>query len=426
MRNFQPGARHPDIEFLQLGLNRAGYELGAVDGAFSVRTGAALEQFRRDRGQEGGPDITASDWRALGPFLVGYVRHTAQVGDTMMQLARRFHTVVEAIATANPGVRPERLQIGQKLVIPLGFPVVPTNVRFTSNVLRYVLQGLTARYPLIRRERLGQSVWGQELSALRFGEGPRRVSYNASHHGNEWITTPILLKFLEEYAAAYAETGTIGGMAARPLFDASTLYLVPMVNPDGVDIAIGAANEGPNYEYATYLAESYPSISFPTDWKANARGVDLNLQYPAGWERAKEIKFGQGVRFPGPRDYVGTAPLSEPESRALYDYTLAHAFQFTMSYHSQGQVIYWQYLDHLPKGSREIGETLSALSGYTLEETPYESGHAGYKDWFIKHFDRPGYTIEVGLGENPLPISQFDQIYRDNVGMLAVGLVIEG
>lgn len=141
---------------------------------------------------------------------------------------------------------------------------------------------------------------------------------------------------------------------------------------------------------------------------------------------AKEIKFGQGFRFPGPRDYVGSAPLSEPESRALYDYTLAHDFQLTMSYHSQGQVIYWQYLDYLPKNSREIGETLSALSGYALEETPHESGHAGYKDWFIQSYDRPGYTIEVGLGESPLPLSQFDQIYRDNAGMLAVGLVIAG
>ncbi|MCL2842067.1 MAG: M14 family metallopeptidase [Oscillospiraceae bacterium] len=426
MRNFQPGAKHPDIDFFQLGLTRAGYEPGAVDGIFGSGTGAALEQFRRDRGITGGPDLTEADWRALGPFLVGYVRHTVQAGDTMAELAPRFRTTVEAIAAANPGIRPEHLQIGQRLVIPLGFPVVPTNVRFTSNVLRYVLQGLTARHPLIRRESLGQSVWGQELAVLRFGEGPRQISYNAAHHGNEWITTPVLLKFLEEYAIAYADSGTIGGMAARPLFDASTLHLVPMVNPDGVDIATGAADVGANYEYATYLTESYPSIPFPTGWKANARGVDLNLQYPAGWERAKEIKFGQGVRFPGPRDYVGTAPLSEPESRALYDYTLAHDFRLTMSYHSQGQIIYWQYLDYLPEGSREIGETLSALSGYALEETPYESGHAGYKDWFIQHANRPGYTIEVGLGESPLPLNQFDQIYRDNVGMLAVGLVIEG
>jgi len=195
-----------------------------------------------------------------------------------------------------------------------------------------------------------------------------------------------------------------------------------MVNPDGVDIATGARNSGPDFTYATYLAQNYPHIPFPSGWKANARGVDLNLQYPAGWELAKEIKFSQGFRLPGPRDYVGRSELSEAESRALYDYTLRQDFHLTLSYHSQGQVIYWQYLDHLPPGSRALGERFAALSGYALEETPYESGHAGYKDWFIKHFDRPGYTVEVGLGESPLPLSQFDEIYADNVEMLAAAL----
>lgn len=245
MRNVQPGANHPDIEFLQLGLTRAGYDPGAADGIFGARTGAALEQFRRDRGLGNSPGFTAADWQALGPFLVGYVRHTVQTGDTMAQLAPRFRTTVEAIAVANPGIRPEHLQIGQKLVIPLGFPVVPTNIRFTSTVLRYVLQGLVARYPLIRRERLGQSVWGQELSVLRFGEGPRQISYNGSHHGNEWITTPVLLKFLEEYANAQAAGNTVGGMAARPLFDASTLHLIPMLNPDGVDFIKNLVRRNP-------------------------------------------------------------------------------------------------------------------------------------------------------------------------------------
>ncbi|MCL2368937.1 MAG: M14 family metallocarboxypeptidase [Oscillospiraceae bacterium] len=302
--------------------------------------------------------------------------------------------------------------------------MVPTNVPFTSLVLEQTLETLLAQYPLIRRESIGQSVGGRDIPVLLFGEGPREVSYNAAHHGNEWITTPVLLQFLEEYARAQAEGGRVGDLDAGRLYAASTLHLVPMVNPDGVDIATGATHSGPDFEYATYLAQTNNGVPFPEGWKANARGVDLNLQYPAGWERAREIKFSQGFRLPGPRDYVGSAPLSEPESRALYDYTLQHDFQLTLSYHSQGRVIYWQYLDYLPPGSREIGEIFATLSGYALEETPYESGHAGYKDWFIKHFDRPSYTIEVGLGENPLPLAQFDEIYSDNVGMLAVGLVI--
>ena len=92
------------------------------------------------------------------------------------------------------------------------------------------------------------------------------------------------------------------------------------------------------------------------------------------------------------------------------------------SYHTQGEVIYWQFLDYLPARSEEIGRAFAAASGYELAETPYESSFAGYKDWFIQRFDRPGYTIEAGRGESPLPLSQFPEIYADNVGILTLGM----
>jgi len=426
MREFPPGAKHPDIDLIQLALGRAGYSLGAIDGTLSPRTQTALARFRGDRCLPPVSGISEGDWRALAPFLVGYVIREARPGDSLPQLAAEFRTTASAIQTANPGLLEREPSLGERLIIPLDFPVVPTQVRFTSLALGYVLQGLLARYPQISREIIGQSVAGCGLSVLRFGLGPGAVGMSAAHHGNEWITTPVLLKFLEEYAKAQAEGSTVGGLPARELYTASTLQLVPMVNPDGVDIASGARDSGPDFEYATYLSQNYPHIPFPDGWKANGRGVDLNLQYPAGWERAREIKFAQDFRLPGPRDYVGGGPLSEPESQALYDYTLRQTFQMILSYHSQGQVIYWQYLDFLPEKSREIGEIFATLSGYALEETPYESGHAGYKDWFIAHFDRPGYTIEVGLGENPLPLEQFDEIYADNVALLAASLVLSG
>ena len=88
-----------------------------------------------------------------------------------------------------------------------------------------------------------------------------------------------------------------------------------------------------------------------------------------------------------------------------------------LAYHTQGEVIYWQFGPEVP-GARELGERLAQVSGYTLADTPYESSFAGYKDWFIQQFRRPGYTVEVGMGDNPLPISQFDKIYRDNLGIL--------
>jgi g-D-glutamyl-meso-diaminopimelate peptidase len=147
-------------------------------------------------------------------------------------------------------------------------------------------------------------------------------------------------------------------------------------------------------------------------------GVDLNLQYPACWLQAREIKFAQGYTRPAPRDYVGRFPLSQREARVLADYTEAIDPALVLAYHTQGKVIYWQFSDVFVPGARELGEKLAQVSGYALEDTPYESAFAGYKDWFIQYFRRPGFTIEVGAGENPLPLEQFDEIYRDNLGIL--------
>ena len=146
--------------------------------------------------------------------------------------------------------------------------------------------------------------------------------------------------------------------------------------------------------------------------------MDLNLQFPAGWLRAREIKFSQGYSRPAPRDYVGRAPLSQRESRALAGYTEYIDPALVLAYHTQGEEIYWSFLDYEVPGARELGERLAAVSGYTLAQPAPGSSYAGYKDWFIKDFRRPGYTVEAGTGINPLPLSQFDRIYQDNLGLL--------
>ena len=108
----------------------------------------------------------------------------------------------------------------------------------------------------------------------------------------------------------------------------------------------------------------------------------------------------------------------------MYDFTLSLSPDLILAYHTQGEVIYWKYLDFEPASSRAIADTFAAVSGYSVEDTPYTSGFAGYKDWFIRDFNRPGYTIEAGRGTNPLPISQFDKIYADNLGILVYGALV--
>ena len=297
--------------------------------------------------------------------------------------------------------------------------IVPTNVPMTSQLCEETILALTAKYPFCRSEELATTAFGRKIRTLVIGNGPRKVIYSAAHHANEWITTPVLLKFVEDFAEALENGGDIGGVDAKTLAQTATIYTVPMVNPDGVDLVTGAIQPGQlQYEAARILAENYPDIPFPNGWKANLLGVDLNLQYPAGWLMAREIKFSQGYTRPGPRDYVGRAPLSQLEARALAGYTEYIDPELVLAYHSQGKVIYWQFRNIPVPGARELGERFAQVSGYALEDTPEESAYAGYKDWFIQNFRRPGYTIEVGVGENPLPLDQFEEIYRDNLGIL--------
>ena len=304
--------------------------------------------------------------------------------------------------------------------------IVRTDVPQTSKLCEETILKLTEAYPFLRSELLTTTAFGRPVRTLVIGEGDRKVIYSAAHHANEWITTAVILKFMEELAEAVVSDGELYGVKARNIIKAATIYTVPMVDPDGVDLVTGEIEAGTlEYETARRIADNYPAVSFPEGWKANLLGVDLNLQYPAGWLQAREIKFSQGYTSPAPRDYVGRSPLSQRESIALAAYTEAIDPALVLAYHAQGEVIYWQFRDYEVPGARELGEEFARLSGYTLEDTPYESSFAGYKDWFIQNFRRPGYTIEVGSGTNPLPLEQFPEIYRRNLGILvtaALGL----
>ncbi len=422
METVQLGDQNVFVEYLQLALSRLGYTV-TIDGIFGPETRRAVLRFQTTGGLRADGIVGTRTWAALKPILRGFAYYTVRSGDTFFSIANAFFTKVEAIQTANPTVDAENLPVGARIVVPYGFMLVPTNVRYTYALTMLLVEGIRARYPFIRESIIGTSVMGKNLYSLSIGAGEREVFYNASHHANEWITTPLLFQFLEEYAAAYANAETIYGYSALFLYDNITLYAMPLVNPDGVDLVNGAIpTDSTFYTRAASYAANYPNIPFPSGWKANIEGIDTNLSYPAYWERAREIKFSQGFTSPAPRDYVGPAPLAAVESAAVYNFTRARNFLLTLSYHTQGEVIYWRFLDLLPPNSAEIAESFSEASGYLLAETPIQSGYAGYKDWFILEYNRPGYTIEAGSGINPLPLSQFPKIYEDNLGIFVLGM----
>ena len=253
---------------------------------------------------------------------------------------------------------------------------------------------------------IGQSVLHRNLYLLRVGKGSRRILLHAAHHGLEQITTEVLMRFYFE---------CVDGIQNRdPVFlelaDCLTLDFVPMVNPDGVELVLhGLSGEHPYYyDLKEMLKGQRPSEV----WQANIRGVDLNHNYDAGFERSKALLEAQGVTAPGPTRYPGPFPESEPESHALAELTRQQDYHMTLSFHAQGEVLYYGYLNYAPPDAEGIGQKLADAAGYTLEKAEGIVALGGYKDWYTKAFRRCGYTVEVGRGKNPLPASDLSDIYR--------------
>ena len=366
------------VELLQSTLKKLGFYFGAVDGIFGQQTRNSVYWFQSEFGLVPDGVVGNRTWEKLMPYIDG------RVGS-----------------------------------------IVPTDMRYPYRILMMNLEALRAKYPFLEVFYYGQSVLGKKLPYIRLGRGPKTVFYSATIHANEWINSVVFMKFIEDFCESYVQNENLRGFNIREIFDNTTIYLAPMLNPDGVDLVTGVMSQSlPAYQEAMRISENYPSIPFPDGWKANIRGIDLNLQFPAEWERAREIKFAQGFTSPAPRDFVGFGPLTEPEALSAYNFTLENNFRLILSYHTQGEVIFWRYLNYEPEEAEAIGQRFAEVSGYTLIDEVETNSFAGYRDWFISTYMRPGYTVETGLGVNPLPISQFEKIYNDNLGILLLGAVL--
>lgn len=420
MQTLRFGDKGLFVQYLQTALLRAGEEPGAIDGIFGRRTESAVTRLQDRFGIRADGVVDRLTRAALYPYLCGSTFAVLRAGETAESVAERFGTTPERILAANPSAS---FSEGTRITVPLNFDVVCTDLPYSAFLTACVLEGLTLRYPFLAKYPIGRSVTGRRIEAIRIGAGPLRVGVNAAHHANEWITTPLVLLFLERYAEALSANGTVGGVSARVLYEGATMTLVPLVNPDGVDLVTGALSEGDSYyESARALSAFYPSVPFPDGWKANIQGIDLNLGYPAGWENARSIKFSQGYMRPGPRDFVGTRPLETPENRAMAELTRRERYDRAIAYHTQGGEIYWEYRGKAPVGSRALAERFGASSGYAVANVPYDSGFAGYKDWVIDAFGAEGFTVEAGRGENPLPVGDLPSLYAENEGLLAAAL----
>lgn len=417
MRVLRLGMSGTDVMEVQALLQKLGYDPGQINGVFGPETRRAVMTFQRDYRLTPDGVIGSRTYSVLRRYLLGYDLYTIRRGDTFYDIAQRYHTNLASLTAANPGFSPNNLQIGQQIVVPYGIDIVDSNVDYTYDVLLKDIAGLKARYPFIETGVAGQSSLGRDIPYLRLGRGSNQVFYNAAHHALEWITVPVLMKFTEDFLKAYVQGYELLGFSPRLVWEASSIYIIPMVNPDGIDLVLnGLQRDNPNYY--NLIRWNNGNTDFSTDWQANNRGVDLNHNYNAAWEQSREESERLGITGPGPTRYPGPFPESEPETRAVADFTRNHDFRLVLAYHSQGEVIFWNFMSLAPPEARTIGEALAADSGYLLTEATGIASYGGYKDWFTQEYRRPGYTVEVGRGENPLPISQFSRIYADNLPML--------
>lgn len=234
MKTLRQGSEGPQVEMLQLALTRSGFPpSGGIDGIFGTGTYNALRSFQTRYSLAADGIAGQQTWSRLTPWLTGYTTRTVLPGDTFYGLAARYNTTIRAIETANPSVSPGNLRPGSRLIIPLGFPVVPTNISFSSTLMDFLIRGLRARYPFLRTSTIGNSVLGKPLYNIDIGTGNNQVFYNGAHHSDEWITSVLLMKFLENYAFAYSIRGVINDYSAENLYNGTVLSIVPMVNPDG-------------------------------------------------------------------------------------------------------------------------------------------------------------------------------------------------
>ena len=264
--------------------------------------------------------------------IPGFVtdKYSIQRGDSLWRLARARNLSLDTLLLVNQNVNPYNLQVNQIIRLPrrIQSPIVNGNQEYDFYKMEADLNRLKEIYPFLKIRVIGESVLGLPLYEIEVGRGNRNIHFNSSFHANEWITTPVLMQLLNEYVLSLVNGYPIRGVYTLPLYNRNRLSIVPMVNPDGVNLVLN----GPQPEKREELIVMNNGSEDFSGWKANIRGVDLNNQFPANWEIEKERKE---PKAPAPRDFPGDAPLTEPEAIAMANLAKKQQFSRMLAFHTQ-------------------------------------------------------------------------------------------
>ena len=292
---------------------------------------------------------------------------------------------------------------------------VVKSVNYDYLKLQKIIDALCCRNPQINKFSIGKSCCGRDITALKINDGDEQVLFTAAFHGSEHITSNVLLMFLEDFCYAFATNRSLCGIDVKKALGNRGVIFVPRVNPDGCEIAINGSN---NADIRKMCMGDF------CHYNANWRGVDINHNFDAGWQELRALEKKSGILGPAPTRFGGYAPHSEPETRAIVDLCRKYNIHHAVALHSQGEVIYWSYNGLESKTSKEMAKIMATTSGYALDAPLGLAVGGGFKDWFIGEFSRPAFTIEIGKGKNPLPISDAIKMYSELCETLTITTIL--
>jgi g-D-glutamyl-meso-diaminopimelate peptidase len=289
--------------------------------------------------------------------------------------------------------------------------IVEVNKPYSYEMLEDDLSKINQRYKeKIKIKSIGKTHFGRDIWAIRLGRGKKNVVLIGSHHGREWMTSMMLMKMLESYSATFNGSGFLG-FKSHQIFNEVSLWFVPMLNPDGVAIQQNDFKGFPSQHQKLLLKMNDGSDNFER-WKANGMGIDLNRQYPAGWESLDQQPDSPWYKF-----YKGEKPLESKEVKSLTKFIKEINPTIAVAYHTAGREIFWNYKNGKNlKRDKRIAKKVSKLTGYKLAMPTKNAMGGGFTDWFITTYHRPAMTIEISylVGETNPPLSVFQKEWKRN------------